>query len=51
MGVVFTPKVEEEVFIERQDTSVFEPQSRLSNIVSLEGLVQYNNGYYKILNL
>ena len=51
MGVVFTPKVEDEVFIERQDTSVFEPQSRLSNIVSLEGLIEYNNGYYKILNL
>lgn len=48
MGVVFTPKVEEDVFIERQSISVFEPQTRLSEITSLEGLVEYNNGYYNI---
>jgi hypothetical protein len=48
MGVVFTPKVEEDVFIERQSMSVFEPQTRLGEIISLEGLEEYNNGYYNI---
>jgi hypothetical protein len=49
MGVVFTPKVEEEVFIERQSISVFEPQTRLGEIITLEGLEEYNNGYYNII--
>lgn len=50
MGVVFTPKVEEDVFIERQSISVFEPQIRLGEINTLEGLETYNNGYYNITN-
>jgi hypothetical protein len=49
MGVVFTPKVEEEVFIERQGISVFESQTRLSEINTLEHLEEYNNGYYNII--
>ncbi len=48
MGVVFTPKVEEEVFIERQSISIYEPQTRLGEILSLEGLVNYNNGFYNV---
>tara|TARA_R110000803_G_scaffold138221_1_gene205048 strand:- start:135 stop:719 length:585 start_codon:yes stop_codon:yes gene_type:complete len=48
MGVVFTPKVHEEVFIERQRMSVFESQARMSEIFSLEGLETYNNGYYNV---
>ena len=48
MGVVFTPKVEEEVFIERQSISIYEPQTRLGEILSLEGLENYNNGFYHI---
>jgi hypothetical protein len=49
MGVVFTPKVYEDVFIERQRMSIFESQSRLSVILSLEDLEEYNNGYYNIV--
>jgi hypothetical protein len=49
MGVVFTPKVSEEVFIERQKIPVFESQARLSDITSLEGLENYNNGFYNIV--
>ncbi len=48
MGVVFRPKVEEEVFIERQSISVFESQTRLGEIISLQGLEEYNNGFYNI---
>jgi hypothetical protein len=48
MGVVFTPKVYEEVFIERQSMSVFETQARLSEIRTLEDLVEYNNGFYNV---
>lgn len=47
-GVVFKPKIKEEVFIDRKPMSVFENQFRLSNIKSLEGLERYNNGYYNI---
>jgi hypothetical protein len=48
MGVVFTPKVYEDVFIERQRVSVFESQSRLAQILTLESLEEYNNGYYNV---
>ena len=49
MGVVFQPKVLEEVFIERQSISVFESQTRLGEVLSLEGLEEYNNGFYNII--
>jgi hypothetical protein len=49
MGVVFQPKVDEEVFIERQSMSVYELQTRLGEIISVEGLEEYNNGYYNIV--
>lgn len=51
MGVVFTPKVEDEVFIERQVINTFEIQSRLSEINSLDELEDYNNGFYNIQNI
>lgn len=50
MGVVFTPKVDEEVFIERQSEPVYEPQIRLGEInLSVAQLEDYNNGYYNII--
>lgn len=48
-GVVFRPKIKEDVFIDRKEFSVFEKQSRLSNIKSLDDLEKYNNGYYNIV--
>lgn len=48
MGMVFPPKVSDEVFIERMGVAVFERQSRLSEIKTLEGLINYRNGYYNI---
>lgn len=50
-GIVFPPKVENNVFIDRGGVSVFEKHSRLrtiSNIGQL-GLYTYGNGYYNIV--
>lgn len=49
MGLVFPPKVSNELFIERMNVAVFERHSRLSEIKSLDGLVEYRNGYYNII--
>jgi len=49
MGLVFPPKVNSELFIERQDTAVFERHARLSNITSFGMLENYRNGYYIII--
>jgi hypothetical protein len=51
IGVVFPPKIDEEIFIERLSISVFEPHSRMRDIGSLEKLEDYRNGYYNIINL
>jgi hypothetical protein len=48
MGVVFKPKVLADIFIERQSISIFESQTRLGEITSLQGLEDYNNGFYNI---
>jgi hypothetical protein len=49
MGLVFPPKVKNELFIERMSVAVFERHSRLANIKSLDDLVEYRNGYYNIV--
>ena len=51
MGIVFEPKVVEEIFIERQRLNSFEIQSRLSEINTLDELEDYNNGFYNIIKL
>lgn len=48
MGLVFPPKVSNELFIERQELAVFERFSRFSEITNLENLVTYRNGYYNV---
>lgn len=48
MGLVFPPKVSNELFIERMSLSVFERYSRLSEIKNLGTLINYRNGYYNI---
>jgi len=50
MGLVFPPKVNNELFIERMSLAVFERHSRLSEIQTLEGLINYRNGYYNIID-
>jgi hypothetical protein len=49
MGMVFPPKVINELFIERGNTAVFERYSRFSEINSLGTLINYRNGYYNII--
>lgn len=48
IGLVFPIKTEDEIFIERQYESVLETHSRLSEVKSLEGLINYRNGYYRV---
>lgn len=49
MGLVSPPKVTNELFIERMNVAVFERHSRLSEIKTLEGLINYRNNYYNII--
>lgn len=51
MGISEKPKIESDIFIERQSTSIFEKFLRLDEIGSLEELVDYGNGYYKIFKI
>jgi hypothetical protein len=51
MGISEPPKVESEIFIERQSSSVFERHLRMGEITTLEQLEEYRNGYYNIFNL
>ena len=51
MGISEPPKVESEIFIERQSSSVFERHLTMGEITTLEQLEEYRNGYYNIFNL
>jgi len=47
-GIINTPEVQSDVFIDRGAVSVLDTHLRLSEIESLDHLVRYGNGYYKI---
>lgn len=49
-GIVFPPKVENNVFIERGSVSIFEKHSRLGSILNITELELYGNGYYNLIN-
>jgi hypothetical protein len=49
-GIVFPPKIENNVFIDRGGVSVFENHSRLRSISSIQQLEIYGNGYYNLIN-
>ena len=51
MGVSETPKIESDIFIERQSTSIFERHMRMGEIDTLNELEAYRNGYYNIFKL
>lgn len=51
MGISEPPKVESEIFIERQSSSVFERHLRMDEITTIQQLEEYRNGYYNIFNL
>ena len=48
-GIVFPPKVENNVFIDRGSVSVFERHSRLRSLLSINQLELYGNGYYNLV--
>lgn len=48
-GVVFSPKIDNNVFIDRGSTGVFTNQSRLSSILSVGLLEIYGNKYYNLI--
>jgi hypothetical protein len=47
-GIISTPEVKSDVFIDRGIVSVFEPHLILSEIKNLGELTRYGNGYYNI---
>jgi hypothetical protein len=47
-GIVSTPEVKSDVFIDRGIVSVFEPHLILSEVKNLGELTRYGNGYYNI---
>lgn len=49
MGIVFPPKINNDLFIERMSLAVFERHSRLATITNLGSLEEYRNGYYNII--
>jgi len=49
MGFVFPPKINNQLFIERQSLAVFERHSRLANITNIGSLEEYRNGYYNVI--
>lgn len=51
MGISEPPKIESDIFIERQSVSVFERHLRMGEISSLDQLEEYKNGYYNIFKL
>ena len=50
MGISEPPKIESEIFIDRQSSSVYEKHLRMDEITTLEQLEEYRNGYYTIIN-
>jgi hypothetical protein len=42
------PKVDSDLFIDRGEASVLQSHLQMSEITTLEQLVNYNNGYYNI---
>lgn len=51
MGISFPPKIEKEIFIERQSISIIERHLRMGEINSVDELETYKNGYYNIFNI
>lgn len=47
-GIISTPQIQNDVFIERGVTSVIEPHLKLSEVKNLRELTTYGNGYYNI---
>jgi len=49
LHITETPKVESDIFIDRGVTTVLQQHLQMSEITSLDNLVDYGNGYYNII--
>lgn len=49
IGLIDTPKVKSNIFMERDFIPVMERHQRMSDISNLEDLVTYNNEYFKMI--
>ena len=49
-GVVFSPEIQNNVFIERQNDSILLPVFRVNQIVNTEAFTTYDNGFYVVDN-
>lgn len=47
-GITSPPKIESDVFIDRGVTSVMDKHLRLSEVITLDELSRYGNGFYKL---
>lgn len=49
MGIISKPEIQNDVFINRAQVSPMEPHLRLSEIETLEHLMNYGNGYFNVV--
>lgn len=49
MGIIFSPEVKNDIFIDRGNVNVMEKHLRMSEIENLNHLVNYNNGFFNII--
>jgi hypothetical protein len=49
MGIINKPEIHNDVFIDRGEVSPLEPHLRLSEVDTLEHLMRYGNGYFKVV--
>lgn len=50
VGLIDKPITSSDLFIERDEFTIFERHQRLSEINNLASLINYRNGYYEIIN-
>ncbi len=50
-GIISTPEIKSDVFIDRGLTTVFEKHLKLSEITNLGELTRYGNGYYNLFKI
>jgi len=49
LGQVFPPEINNEIFIERTSSNIYERHSRLEDINNIEQLEKYKNGFYNVV--
>lgn len=49
MGIINKPEIKNDVFIDRGVITPMEPHLRLSEVETLEHLINYGNGYFNVV--